>query len=96
MRTKHTVVAGLMCYFGLIWRTVQTQSTEAVEAESRGPEIQVMDPHGAGLVFRNYTRPSGPSGPLHTVCSLCFCLSPAGKLFGTGSSAEALVLVLKR
>lgn len=56
-----------MCYFGLIWRSVHAPSTEAMEAESSGPEMQVMDPHGAGLVFRNYTRPSCPSGLLHSV-----------------------------
>lgn len=56
-------------HFVLIWRAVHPQSTEAIEASSSRPKMQVMDPHGAGLVFRNYTRPSGPSGPPHSVHS---------------------------
>lgn len=54
-----------------------------MEAESSRPEMQVMDPHGAGLVFRNYTRPSCPPGPLHCSLSLCSSLSLPGKEFGS-------------
>lgn len=31
-----------------------------MEAKSGGPEMQVMNPHRAGLVFRKRTRPSCP------------------------------------
>lgn len=41
-----------------------------MEAKSGGPEMQVMNPHRAGLVFRKRTRPScPPRNPLR-----CFML----------------------
>lgn len=72
-----------VCYFGLILRAEHAPATEAMEAESSGPEMQVMDPHGAGLVFRNYTR-AFLSLRTAALCSLSlhFSLSLAGKQFG--------------
>lgn len=77
-----------MCDCVLIWRAVHTRPTKAMEAESSRPKMQVMDPHGAGLVFRNYTRPSGPSGPQHSVYSPSVSLSLAGK-FEAGTGVRA-------
>lgn len=61
-----------LCYVGLIWRAVCAPFMKAMEAETSRPEMQVMDPYGAGLLFRDYTRPSSPSGPM------LISLSPIG------------------
>lgn len=69
-----------VCYFGLI----STAHAPSTEADSSGPEMQVTEPHGPGLVFRKYTRPSSPPGPLRCVLppSLAsLSLSLAGKQF---------------